>query len=204
MQRPFAARGERLLLVGECVVLRPPVRSDRDGFARLFTDPEVMRYVAWGRPLSLAEVDDFLGRMIARFETDGFGQFALERRSDGALLGRAGLLPLDPATWESTTLAELGETAEIELGWTLAREFWGHGYASEAATLVRDWAWQALALPRLISIIQNGNERSIRLAERLGGRSEREITTSFGKSARLFAYTHPQGRMSGSPRKGVR
>jgi [ribosomal protein S5]-alanine N-acetyltransferase len=78
------------------VLLRSPVPTDLDALARLFTDPEVMRYGAWGRPLSAAEVEQFVERMIARVEIDGFGQFALERRADGAVIGRAGVLPLDP------------------------------------------------------------------------------------------------------------
>jgi len=181
--------GAELRLVGERVVLRPPARDDLDGFERLFTDPEVMRYVAYGRPLTPSEVEEWLGRMISRFEADGFGQFALTRRSDGLLIGRAGLLPHDPATWRGGSLSELGPQAEIELGWMLAREFWGHGYAAEAARVARDWAWNELGLSRLVSIIQVGNERSVRLAVRLGGRLERDLTTSFGKRAQLYAYS---------------
>jgi RimJ/RimL family protein N-acetyltransferase len=63
----------------------------------------------------------------------------------------------------------------------------------EAALVVRDWAWSELGLPRLVSIIQLGNDRSVRLAERLSGRIEREITTSFGKKAQLFVYARPVG-----------
>lgn len=176
-------------LVGERVLLRPPVPADLDSLARMFTDPEVMRYVAWGRPLTATEVEQFVERMIARFEIDGFGQFALERRADGAVIGRAGLLPLDSQTWKSGFLRDLGTNAEIELGWTLARAYWGCGYATEAALLARDWAWNELRLPRLVSIIQHGNDRSVRLAEKLGGRRQSEITTSFGKNAGLFAYS---------------
>jgi RimJ/RimL family protein N-acetyltransferase len=167
----------------------------------MFTDAEVMRYVAWGRPLTAAEVEEFVERMITRFEVDGLGQFALVRRADGAVMGRAGLLPLDPETWVSGFLRDLGARAEIELGWTLAREHWGFGYASEAALLVRDWAWHELRLPRLVSVIQHGNERSVRLAEKLGGRREREITTSFGIDASLFAYA-PAGPIEGGAARG--
>ncbi len=57
--------------------------------------------------------------------------------------------------------------------------------------LVRDWAWNDLQLPRLISIIQHGNDRSVRLAEKLGGRREHDIVTAFGKQASVFGYTSP-------------
>jgi RimJ/RimL family protein N-acetyltransferase len=187
MDPPARSRVEPQL-AGERVVLRPPSRADLAALSRMFTDPEVMRYVAWGRPLTPAEVEEFVDRMIARFEVDGFGQFVLERRADRAVMGRAGLLPLDPETWTSGFFRDLGSKAEMEIGWTLARDYWGQGYAVEAATLVRDWAWGEMRLPRLVSIIQHGNDRSVRLAEKLGGRREREITTSYGRSASLFAY----------------
>jgi [ribosomal protein S5]-alanine N-acetyltransferase len=190
-----------LCLRGERVVMRPPRPDDLDGFRGVFTDPQVMRYVAAGRPLSATEVEEWLGRMIARFNLDGFGQFALVRQSDSALIGRTGLLPLDPETWQSGSLDELGAKAEIELGWTLARAYWGHGYATEAAMVVRDWAWSELGLTRLVSIIQVGNDRSVRLATQLGGLPEREITTSFGKRARLFGYARPAGLPTPSRRR---
>src|SRR5438105_1228562 len=94
-----------LRLTGERVVLRPPTPEDLEGFQRVFADPEVMRYVADGRPLSPVEAAAWVSRMIARFDADGFGQFALARRTDGALIGRAGLLPLDPETWQGGLLA---------------------------------------------------------------------------------------------------
>jgi RimJ/RimL family protein N-acetyltransferase len=192
-----------LQLVGKRVVLRPPTHADLGGFRLMFTDAEVMRYVAWGRPFTVAEVEELVARMIDRFESDGFGQFAVERHADGAFIGRAGLLPLDPVTWKSGALSEVGPNAEIEIGWTLARDYWGNGYATEAALLACDWAWHELRLPRLVSIVQHGNDRSIRLAERLGGCPEREITTSFGKRATLFGYAAPAAR-AGSGRGGSR
>jgi RimJ/RimL family protein N-acetyltransferase len=180
-----------LRLIGERLVLRPPAHSDVDALTEMFTDPDVMQFVAWGRPLTTEEAREFVERMVARFEADGFGQFAVVRRDDDEVIGRAGLLPVDRATWKSGFFGDLGEDAEIELGWTLRRAYWGHGYATEAAVLARDWAWSELRLPRLVSIIQHGNDRSVRLAERLGGRRERELVTSFGKRATLFAYASP-------------
>lgn len=92
------------------------MQADLDAFARIFTDPEVMRYVAWGRPLTAAEVEEFVERMIACFDVDGFAQFALERRADGAVVGRAGLLSLDPATWKSGFFRE-GIRVHILVTW---------------------------------------------------------------------------------------
>jgi RimJ/RimL family protein N-acetyltransferase len=85
----------------------------------------------------------------------GYGTWAVERRSDGLLLGRVGLW--EPEGWPG-----------VELGWKLCREAWGHGYAQEAARGAMKWAWSSLDLPRLISLIDPRNAASIRVAQRLG------------------------------------
>lgn len=74
----------------------------------------------------------------------GYGTWAVERSSDGLLLGRVGLW--EPEGWPG-----------VELGWKLCREAWGHGYAQEAARGAMKWAWSSLDLPRLISLIDPGN-----------------------------------------------
>ena len=169
------------------LLLRVPRASDLDALARILADPEVTRFLGSGRPLERSEAEQSLANMIHAFEVDGFGLFAVERRDDGELLGRAGLLPWDPATWTPSTRAELGQRAEIEIGWTLARERWGKGYATEAALAIRDWALGTLRLNRLVSLIQPGNTASIRVAEKLGERLEREIETGGGQRALLYA-----------------
>ena len=105
--------------------------------------------------------------------------FSLERREDGRVLGRAGFLRWDPGTWQ------VGGD-EVELGWLLAREHWGRGYATEAALTLRDWAFDEQGLTRLISLIQHENVRSIRVAERVGERYERDVEVR-GKPTRLYS-----------------
>jgi RimJ/RimL family protein N-acetyltransferase len=168
--------------------LRPPCADDLRQLLALFGDADVMRYVASGRPFETDETAAMLTRMIDRFRVDGFGQFIVERLDSDSFVGRIGLLPLDPCTWQSGSRRELGPDAEIEIGWTLAPEAWGHGFALEGARAIRDWAREELDLRRLVSIIQVGNVRSVQLAHRLGARRERAITTSFGKPAELFGY----------------
>jgi RimJ/RimL family protein N-acetyltransferase len=85
----------------------------------------------------------------------GFGQWVVERKADGAFLGRAGLW--EPIDWPAT-----------EVGWTLARAHWGHGYATEAARASVAWAWATLDLAELISLIAPGNAASQAVARRLG------------------------------------
>jgi hypothetical protein len=72
---------------------------------------------------------------------------------------------------------------EIEIGYRLARSAWGHGYATEAALSVRDFAVTTLGIKRLIAMIDPSNLASIRVAEKLGMRYEKEVM--------LEGYTHP-------------
>ena len=74
----------------------------------------------------------------------------------------------------------------VSQGWTLARRYWGFGYATEAATAARDWAVQELRPPRLISLIHPDNVRSQRVSEKLGQRYERDVVTR-GRPAQLWS-----------------
>jgi RimJ/RimL family protein N-acetyltransferase len=121
----------------------------------LLQDPEVMRWLG-------GVVDDPLPvvrRWLGDWEKYPSGKFVVERL-DGAFVGRVGLNYLDPATWARST----ADDAQPELGWAVVREHWGHGYATEAARAVREWA----SVPRLASVIEPANRRSIRVAEKLG------------------------------------
>ena len=90
-----------------------------------------------------------------------------------------GFLRWDPETWE------IGGS-ETELGWGLAREHWGRGYATEAARALRDWAFGERGLTRLISLIQPEQPPSIRVAEKLGERHERDVEVR-GLPTRLYS-----------------
>jgi RimJ/RimL family protein N-acetyltransferase len=157
--------------------LRPFVARDADAYAPIVGDGEVMRFIGNGRPTPREEVPELLERYAARWESDGFSHFAVERQEDGALLGRAGFVFWDTDTWTVGSRAELGDDSQIELGWLLGRAAWGHGYATEAATAARAFARER-GVTRLISLIHPDNVRSQALAQRLGARVERRIETS--------------------------
>ena len=168
------------------LVLRPLSLDDVDGLASFYADPEVMRYIGPGEAIDYERSRLSVERMIAGFEAEGYGQLAVERREDGAFMGRCGLLLWDTASWTPTRMADAKGSVETEVGYLLGRDYWGHRYATEAATAVRDWAFEHLSLERLIALIQPGNERSIAVARKLGMKADGEVEI-FGKRATLYA-----------------
>jgi RimJ/RimL family protein N-acetyltransferase len=115
--------------------------------------------------------------MLGHWSVRGYGQFAVESKASGAFLGRVGLYEPDP--WPG-----------IEIAWALARAHWGQGFAPEAATAVRDWAFGTLKLPRLVSVIIPENRASIRVAEKIGERLDRDDKID-GMSVRIYAIENP-------------
>jgi RimJ/RimL family protein N-acetyltransferase len=83
---------------------------------------------------------------------------------------------------------EVDHGAEQEVGYILAREHWGKGYATEAATAVRDHALGTLGLRRLVSLVADGNDASARVAVKLGMSLEREVSFH-GRRTHLFSMT---------------
>jgi RimJ/RimL family protein N-acetyltransferase len=137
---------ERLLLRG--------YRADDAGpHAEMCADPEVMEFL--GGAVEPVHAWRALALHAGHWTLRGYGNWALERRSDGAFVGRAGLWC--PEGWPG-----------LEVGWALARPAWGNGYATEAARAAVAWAWDELGAERLLSIIARGNVRSERVAARLG------------------------------------
>ncbi len=141
----------------ERLILRRWRESDREPFARLNADPEVMRYFL--RPLSRAESDAFVDRIEARFEERGYGLWAVERRGDGAFLGFTGLA-------YQTFAARF--TPCVEIGWRFDRFAWGHGYATEAAGEALRLGFEEARLDEIVSFTSLGNVASVRVMERIG------------------------------------
>jgi RimJ/RimL family protein N-acetyltransferase len=144
-------------LTTQRLILRRWRESDREPFAALNADPDVMRHFL--RPLSRAESDAFVDRIESRLEERGYGLWAVERRADRALLGFTGLAYRD---------FEAHFAPCIEIGWRLAAFAWGHGYATEAAREVLRFGFEIATLDEIVSFTSRGNEPSIRVMERIG------------------------------------
>jgi RimJ/RimL family protein N-acetyltransferase len=162
-----------LRLETERLLLRLPEPKDAEGYAAVWSDPEVVRFLN-GELWTVEDAARAIARMRRHWEWFGLGPFTVVRRQDERLLGRVGLLLWDPVRWVNGLREQLSRETEIEIGWTLGREFWNHGYGTEAALAVRDWALAELGASRLISLIAHGNAASVRVAEKIGARLERE------------------------------
>jgi RimJ/RimL family protein N-acetyltransferase len=153
------------------LIIRPFAASDLEPMTRVFGNVEVMRF---GDGVQSAEwVRDWLSRCLESYEQRGYGPWAVVEKDSGETIGYCGLF----------YFSDINGRPEIEIGYRLARAFWGQGYATEAVTAARDYAFHALGLTRLIAMIDPGNVASIRVAEKAGLRYEADVM--------LPGYTHP-------------
>ncbi len=175
------------MLETDRLLLRAPEPSDLDGYATVFGDPEVVRFLGMGSQ-TRDESAAAIGRMLRHWERHGIGLLSIVRKSDERLLGRAGFLLWDPQRWVSAMRSDLDGPLETEIGWTIGSAFWNRGYATEAALACRDWALGEGGLTRLVSVIAPGNIASIRVAEKIGETLEREdLSGPFDRRVDLYS-----------------
>jgi RimJ/RimL family protein N-acetyltransferase len=137
--------------------------------------------------------------MTAGWRTDGLGPFILEATTtDRQVVGQAGLMIFDKRDWTPSTWARAGIHAQPELGWALIRAHWGHGYATEAAAAIRDWAHDRRRIERLVSLIAPDNVRSQHVAERLGAIPTETITPAHSTRKTVVWRHQPRGGESES------
>lgn len=163
-------------ILTERLRLRPWREADRPAFLRCVGDPEVMRYLNGGQPWPPERTDDFLGRQARNLAAHGVCMGAVEWRETGAVIGWAGIQPYD---------VELIRPPLFELGWTVWKDYWRRGVATEAARAFVRHAFEAMQLERITAIAAVDNAPSIRVMEKLG--------MEYGgvRNAREFALRHP-------------
>lgn len=140
------------------LILRGWRADDFERFADMMGDAEVARFLTGDqRPRSRAEAWRDMALLVGHWALRGYGLFAVEEKAGGAFIGRVGAW--EPECWVG-----------FELGWGLRREYWGQGYAFEAARAAGDWVFANFKLERIVSLIHASNTPSQKLAERLGMR----------------------------------
>jgi ribosomal-protein-alanine N-acetyltransferase len=145
------------LIETERLILRRWRAADLAPYAAMMADPAVIYWLGGGQ--SVAEAEAHVAWLEAMFDAKGLGIWVVENKTDGAFLGSAGLaevggdIPFAPA---------------VEVGWRLARDAWGHGYATEAARAAIADGFSRLALDEIVSFTAMTNLRSQAVMERLG------------------------------------
>jgi RimJ/RimL family protein N-acetyltransferase len=148
----------------ERLLLRRWQPRDREPLAAMNADAEVMEH--FPATLSAEQSAAAIARFEACFEAHRYGLWALELPGQAPLIGFAGLAPVDPVD------LPVAFAPAVEVGWRLARAFWGHGYATEAAAQAIAFGFQRRGLRELVSFTAARNLRSRRVMERLGMRRD--------------------------------
>jgi [ribosomal protein S5]-alanine N-acetyltransferase len=152
----------KLSLETRHLILRSMLESDFDALHLIFSDARVM--AAFQHPAFTHEqMQRWLQRNLDHQDQFGYGLLSVILKETGELIGDCGL-------------EQMEDQAAAELGYDFRSDFWNRGYATEAARAVRDYAFQVLQLPGLISLIRVGNLASKRVAEKVGMALAEEIT----------------------------
>ncbi len=160
------------------LVLRPLTAEDFDDYAAMLADPEVGRYLLAGGGMSREDAWRDLALFVGHRALRGYSNWAVVEKATGRFAGRAG--PWQPFGWPG-----------LEIGWCLSRQYWGKGYATEAAHAALTYCFDKLGADQVISLIRPGNTRSIRVAERIGHTHLRDIPLKGGT-----CHIYGQSRLS--------
>ncbi len=161
------------------LTLRPMRADDLDDLLVIFADPQVMAAFDQA-PFDRVQMARWLERNLDHQAQYGYGLFSVIHKASGCasaggeLIGDCGL-----------EVMQVDGAAVAELGYDFRSDYWHQGLATEDATAVRDYAFDVLGLPRLISLIRIGNRASQRVAERIGMQRLSEFTR-YG--AQYFKY----------------
>ena len=153
------------------LLLRPFAAGDALLVHEVYSDPEVMRYVATGPMSDIAVTERLLADYTAHQLRHGYSFWAVIERSSGTLIGDAGLYRT-PA-------------GEVELGYTLGVTWWGRGYATEAASRWLAFAFGELGLAEVVALAEPANVASLHVLDKLGMRRDGE-RIAFGRPHAVF------------------
>jgi len=151
-----------MILETERLILDAWRSSDWIEFRPIATDVEVMRYINGGVPWNDEKIQDFVDRQRTLYSERGYCRWKLVDRSAGNLIGFCGV-----GFWR--------DAKDPEIGWWLARSYWGRGLATEAARAALRDAFERVCLERVISVAMVENSASRRIMEKLGLRPESEF-----------------------------
>lgn len=147
----------------ERLILRHFIPSDVDEMLKLFSDPVAMAY--YPSIKDKVETEEWVGRNVQSYSDFGFGLYASVLKENRQCVGYCGFI----------FQKDIDGADEIEIGYSLIREFWNKGYATEAAIACKEYGFGTLNAERLISLVRPENVPSRKVAERIGMRVEKRI-----------------------------
>jgi RimJ/RimL family protein N-acetyltransferase len=154
------------LIVTERLLLRDWRDADLEPFVAMNADPVVMEF--FPETYTEERTRRFVAVIRERWTQLGYSLWAVERKDTGRFIGYVGL-------WPATFPAHF--TPAVEVGWRLAADQWGHGYATEGARAALDYGFNTVGLEEIVSFTSAINARSWRVMERLGMR--RDVSGDF-------------------------
>jgi RimJ/RimL family protein N-acetyltransferase len=160
MTDPPATTSPRIpRLTTQRLLLREWHEADKPAYAALNADPLVMEH--FPSTLTESQSNEMVDRMSVSWAEHGFGLWAVEIRATHTFIGFIGL---NSPTWSASF------TPCVEVGWRLARESWGHGYAPEGAKAALEWGFAHLDLPggQIVSFTTTANTKSRRVMDKIG------------------------------------
>jgi RimJ/RimL family protein N-acetyltransferase len=167
-----------MILETERLILDKWQSDDWTALRPIATDVEVMRYITGGVPWNDEQIRSFVDRQVESYRTQGFCRWKLLQKPEGNFIGFCGV-----GFWRGGL--------EPEIGWWLARPYWGRGLASEAAAAALRDAFERVRLDRIVSIAMVGNKASTRIMEKLGLKFDSEFEN---EGFRLVKYAIHQAQ----------
>ncbi|WP_421383086.1 GNAT family N-acetyltransferase [Bacillus salacetis] len=154
-----------MTISSERLVFRPYTDEDFEFLMTLLSDPEMVKFIGGGQTRDRQGGRDFLSWIYRTYEAGGdLGLQVLVRKVDNIPVGHAGLVP-----------QKIEGEEELEIGYWIARECWGFGYATEAAAALLEYGKNEIGRARFISLIQPENTASEKVARKIGMKLEKRI-----------------------------
>lgn len=155
-----------MIIETQRLILREMTQADLTDLKAMLQNPQVM--YAYEHDFTDEDIQEWLDRQKRRYQTDGFGLWAMVLKETGEMIGQAGL-----------SMQAYQDTQVLEIGYLLKENAWHHGYAHEAAEACKEYAFEVLEQDQVYSIIHPRNRASIKVAESIGMTKRREFISSY-------------------------
>ncbi|WP_226035382.1 GNAT family N-acetyltransferase [Aquibacillus saliphilus] len=150
------------ILQTDRLAFREMREDDVDHLLKIFTDPIAMKY--YPSTKNEEETVRWINWTLNNYRKFGVGLWVVENVHTGEFLGQCGIVP-----------QKIDGEVQMEIGYLFAQEFWGNGYATEAAQACKQYGFEKLKIPTLISLIDPKNKASIKVSERIGMKQKKMI-----------------------------